>query len=173
MSSFPPKKWEVRYLRDMQSLTCEAPGNEIHMAAYMALKPAGGEEGTFRFDLQGPNKLKVRFNIRDVLDSPQFDNMTAEAELDVGDQIRMDKNSCCSPWVDIVDLIRSQDFLVADADDNDVADNFLANLTQLKSELQASSNRGDMVGISLRWMLGTEGDSRRIILFAQVTEIIP
>ena len=56
MSSFPPKKWEVRFLRDMQTLACETvESGEISMV----VKPAGREEGSFRFVLAGPSKLKV------------------------------------------------------------------------------------------------------------------
>ena len=128
MSSFPPKKWEVRYLRDMQTLDCVNPEQGISMGAYMALKPAGGEEGSFRFVLAGPNKLKIRFKVSDVLNNPLFGGMFEEAELAIGDQIRIEKNSAGSAWVDVVELIRSQDYLVTDSDDNDVADKFLANL---------------------------------------------
>ena len=169
MSSFPPRQWEVRFVKDMQSMSCEASdGGEIQMAAFMALRPAGGEEGCFRFDLQGPNKLKIRFEVKDVLNSPLFNNMIAEAELDVGDQIRMEKNSCCSPWMDLPDLVRSQDFLITDSEDNDKADDFLQNLELFKNQLDKSSGRGAMTGLSLRWMLGTLPDRPRVILFAQV-----
>ena len=101
----------------------------------MALKLAGGEEGSFRFVLAGPNKLKIRFEISDVLNNPLFEGMFAEAELAIGDQIRMEKNSAGSAWVDIVDLIRSQDYLVTDSDDHDVANEFLASLEKCKKEL--------------------------------------
>ena len=156
MSSFPPQqKWEVRFLQDIQTLACETsePG-EISMAAYIALKPEGGEEGSFRFVLAGISKLKIRFNISDNLNSPLFEGMIAEAELAVGDQIRLDKNSACSAYMDVVELIRSQDYLVTDSDDNDVADEFLANLEKCRKDLD-KKGQGDMLGISIRWTLGT------------------
>ena len=85
MSSFPPSRWEVRFVKDMLSMSCETPDrDEIWMAAFMALRPAGTEEGCFRFNLAGPSKLKVCFNMKEVLNSPLFDNMVAEAELNVG-----------------------------------------------------------------------------------------
>ena len=169
MSSFPPSRWKVRFVKDMSSMSCETPDkDEIQMAAYMALRPAGTEEGCFRFDLAGPRKLKVHFDVKEVLNSPLFENMVAEAELNVGDQIRMEKNSCCSAWVDIVDLVRSQDFLITDSDNNDVMEDFLHSLDLLKIQIEKSSNCGHMVGISLRWMLGTLPDSGRVILFTQV-----
>ena len=171
MSSFPPKKWEVRYLRDMQTLDCVSLDQGISMSAYMALKPAGGEEGSFRFVLAGPNKLKIRFEVSDVLNNPLFGGMFAEAELAIGDQIRIEKNSAGSAWVDVVELIRSQDYLVTDSDDNDVADEFLANLEKCKKELD-KKDHGQILGISIRWILGTLPDSTRVLLFAQVMRIV-
>ena len=137
MSSFPPKKWEVRYLKDMETLTCEAPGpGEIGMAAFLAVKPSGIEEGNFRFALAGPDKLKIRFKLTDVIDSRLFEGMFAEAELSVGDQIQFTKNTVCSEWSDIVELVNSQDYMITDNDDDDVSEAFLTALEQHKSDLK-------------------------------------
>ena len=64
MSSFPPRKWEVRFLRDMHSMACSDPKgeDEIKMEAFMAVKPSGGQEGSFRFVLSGNNPVKLKFN---------------------------------------------------------------------------------------------------------------
>ena len=171
MSSFPPKRWEVRFLKDMASLTCEAPGpGELGLAAYLAVKPAGIEEGNFRFALAGPDKLKLRFKITDVINSRLFEGMFAEAELSVGDQIQFEKNTVCSDWFDIVELVNSQDYMITDNDDNDVSEDFLTALEQHKSDLLKQSKKGDQAGICMRWMLGTKGDSTNILLPAQVND---
>ena len=49
MSSFPPKKWDVRFLADMDSLDCTPmeDGN-LTMEAYIAVRPSGGKEGIFK-----------------------------------------------------------------------------------------------------------------------------
>ena len=169
MSSFPPKKWEVRYLKDMETLTCEAPGpGEIGMAAFLAVKPSGIEEGNFRFALAGPDKLKIRFKLTDVIDSRLFEGMFAEAELSVGDQIQFTKNTVCSEWSDIVELVNSQDYMITDNDDDDVSEAFLTALEQHKADLLQQSKRGELAGICMRWMLGTRGTSTDILLLAQV-----
>ena len=168
MSSFPPRQWVVRYLRDMETLTCEPAESGISMAALLAVRPAPGEEGNFRFAMAGPDKLKLKFSIRDILNSPQFDGMSAEAELDIGDQIQFDKNSVSSPWVDVVDLVRSQDFMITNREDEDVSEEFLTGMTKYKDDLLKKSGRADLAGISIRWVLGLRGDSKRVILFAQV-----
>ena len=41
-------------------------------------------------------------------------------------------------------------------------------MDQLKIEVEARSKSSHMVGISLRWMLGTLPDNPRVILIAQV-----
>ena len=168
MSSFPPRQWVVRYLRDMETLTCEPAESGISMAALLAVRPAPGEEGNFRFAMAGPDKLKLKFSIRDILNSPQFDGMNAEAELDIGDQVQFDKNSVSSPWVDVVDLVRSQDFMITNREDEDVSEEFLTGMTKYKDDLLKKSGRADLAGISIRWVLGLRGDSKRVILFAQV-----
>ena len=49
-----------------------------------------------------------------------------------------------------------------------MAEDFLHNLDLLKAQLEKSSGKGSMVGISLRWILGMNPDNPRIILFTQV-----
>ena len=172
MSSFPPANWEVRFLRDMPSLAVEVEDSSMpSMAAYMALRPAGGQEGNFRFVLAGPSKIRVRFAITDLLDSPLFEGMVAESELEIGDQIRMENNSTCSAWTDIVELVRSQDYMITDGEDNDVAEDFLMGLDQYKAELLKNTGKTERAGICLRWMLGLRGQCTDILLMAQVRKL--
>ena len=73
MSTFPPSKWRVRYLKDMQNLACEAvEEEEISMAAYLAVRPSDGEEGAYRFVLHGPDKIKLKFPVGKLLPSNLF-----------------------------------------------------------------------------------------------------
>ena len=169
MSSFPPSRWEVRYLKDMMSLSCTArEDGEISMAAYMAVKPCAGEEGSFRFALAGPDKVKLRFVIQEVLPGPQFTGMVAEAELGVGDQIQLEKNSVCGVWLDLVELVRSQDILIVNSEDDDTTDVFLNAMDNYKKELLSKTGKADMAGISFRWILGTFKDDTNLTLIAQV-----
>ena len=47
MSAFPPNKWDVRFLQDMDTLEC-APREDggLAMEAYIAVRPAGVRKGT-------------------------------------------------------------------------------------------------------------------------------
>ena len=88
MSSFLPKQWAVRFLHDMDKLQCTdhtEPG--INMETLLAARPAKGEEGTFRFVLTGPEKVKLLFPVNKVLASGLFAGMVAEAEVDIRDHI--------------------------------------------------------------------------------------
>ena len=82
MSSYPPSKWKVRYLKDMQTLACESTEEDaISMAAYLAVRPSDGEEGSFRFVLHGPDNIKLKFPANRLLPSELFADMFIEAEL--------------------------------------------------------------------------------------------
>ena len=169
MSSFPPKRWNVRYLKDMASLSCEpSDDNEVSMEAFMAVRPSSGQEGNFRFTLAGPSKLPIQFDVSDLLKSDLFRDMTVEAELDIADNIRMELNSVCSEWVDIVELVRSQDISIVGKKREDRGDEFLTSIDSLKKDLMEETGRTEKAGICLRWVLGTVMDSREVILMAQV-----
>ena len=170
MSSFPPRKWEVRFLRDMSSMACSDPegDGEIKMEAFMAVKPSGGQEGSFRFVLAGNKPVKLRFNVESVIPSKLFGGMVAEGELKIGDQIEMDKNSVCSKWMDIVALVQSQDISISNGLGEDAADAFLAAMEQYKKKLRSETGSVACAGISLRWLLGTVVEDKQIFLLAQV-----
>ena len=170
MSRFPPSKWRVRYLKDMKSLACEAAEEDgVSMAAYMAVKPSEGEEGTFRFALHGPDAIKLKFAVNKVLPSGLFNNMFVEAEMVVGDHIKLDNNTVCSDWLDVVELVKAQDVLVVNDNDDDVGAEFLMAMESNKKDLIETTGKADNVGICLRWSLGTMGADTRIRLIAQVS----
>ena len=127
MSSFPPKRWDVRFTSDMNTLTVAfgSGGPNIKMEAFMAVKPASGEEGSFRFVLEGPEKISLKFNVQAVLPSGLFSSMVADAELHVGEHIKMQKNSCCSEWMDVAELVKSQDIRISNGLGEDVGEVFL------------------------------------------------
>ena len=95
--------------------------------------------------------------------------MFIEAELAIGDQIKMERNSVCSAWVDIVELVRSQDVLVVDNNDDNIATEFLAAIDGYRRDLVENKGKADKAGICIRWVLGTLGEDTRIVLIAQVS----
>ena len=170
MSSFPPKQWDVRFLKDMENLQCGLQDEGgLSMEAFVAVRPAGGQEGDFRFALAGPEKLKLSFAINRVLPDPVFANMVAELELVPGDQIKLEKNSVATTWWDLEDLVESQDVVVTDGKGAEVGDQFLAAVGHNKELAQQAMDRR---GICIRWMLGTRTGSKQIMLMALVRIIL-
>jgi len=133
MSGFPPKKWHVRTLKDMDTMEgTSGESDDISMEALMAIKPAEGEEGAFRFVLAGPDKVKLHFPISDILQDFIFSEMYIKAEMHIGQQILMEKNSVCSKWMDLVDLVNSQDVEVVDKNGADVSETFMEAMDNYK-----------------------------------------
>jgi len=74
----------------------------------------------------------------------------------------IDKNSSCSPWLDIIELIQAQDADVVDSDGKLVNEHFL----QLVEEYQ-NAHPDRPVGICWRWVLGVKEGSTDILLLTQ------
>ena len=88
MSSFPPDQWQVRYLKDMDSLEgTQHADRAVSLEALMAIKPADGEEGSFRFTLAGTDHIKLRINVQDILGRDIFKDMYLEVQLELGTQV--------------------------------------------------------------------------------------
>ena len=108
MTTFPPNTWDVRFLADFDNLRCTIMADSgITLEALLAVRPAAGREGSFRLLLAGPEKIKLRFNINTVLPSGLFAGMVAEAEVDVGEHIQIERNSISSKWQDVGKLVQS------------------------------------------------------------------
>ena len=163
MSSFPPKRWRVRYLQDMDSIMGTTKEDEpISLEAYMAVQPSGGEEGAFRFVLTGREHLQVRIAVNAILPEKCFENMWISMQLEIGTQIRLERNSVASKWVDIVELVNAQDADVTDQEGEEVNERFIEAIESRKKE--APEERS---GIVMRWLLGTFGEEQDIFLIAQ------
>ena len=169
MSAFPPNKLDVCHLQDMDNLEC-TPREDggLAMEAYIAARPTGGKEGKFKMVLGGNKKLKVSFAVSKLLPSYAFNNMVFDVKLWSGAEIKFEKNSVCSEWWDMVELVSSQDVIVTDAKGADKGNAFLTALQQYKTELLEKTGSSEKAGICLRWILGTRPGSRHVVLCAQV-----
>ena len=95
MSSFPPKQWQVRYLVDLDTLAGTVHEDRpISLEALLAVRPSGGEEGSFRFTLAGPGHLKMRIPVTDVLQEEAFKNMYLDIQMELGTQVRYTRGKC-------------------------------------------------------------------------------
>ena len=217
MSSFPPTAWEVRYLRDMDSMEATRhEDREVSMEALMAVRPANGEEGAFRLTLAGADHIKIRISVYEILEHEAFRDAYLDIQLELGTQvnntinkkhtyyrhkytlflqIRLEKNSVCSKWEDMVALVMSQDVDVVtrEGDVEGMSERFLEAMETFRKtatkersgkpqKIQNSTNQtiqrytykmhsitfSLQLGISMRWLLGTYGDEQEVYLIAQV-----
>ena len=127
MSKFPPNSWEVRPVADFETLTVPAPaGSKYHLQALLIGKPVfGGREGQFRFLVSGNDHYNISMEVAKVLDDPSFSNMTITCQLALGSQIELGLNSSCSRWVDVIELVESQDADVFNSEGESVLEEFL------------------------------------------------
>ena len=164
MSSFPPERWEVRFLKDMDSMEATAVEDKpVSMEALVAVRPADGEEGAFRFILAGSEHIRLSIRVSEILPGPAFADATLELQMELGTQIQMEKNSTCSRWVDLCELVHAQDLEVSNSKGEDISEAFLRDMAAYRKT--ASRERS---GLSLRWLLGTYDDEQAIFLIAQL-----
>ena len=89
MSSFPPDRWEVRFLQDMETMEGTAHDDKlVSMEALLAIRPAEGEEGSFRFTLAGTEHIKLRINVEEILTDPAFKDTFLELQMELGTQVQ-------------------------------------------------------------------------------------
>lgn len=88
MSSFPPSKWEVRFLKDLDTLEgTPLEEEQVSLDALLAVRPAQGEEGSFRFAISGDAAIQLNLDPEELLQDARFNNMTIHLEMKPGEQV--------------------------------------------------------------------------------------
>ena len=89
MSSFPPRNWETRFMKDMDTYAPATPLNcKRFMAALLAVRPAEGSEGQFRFTLGGPELLVTKFTPASIMGPQAPEDIEILGEFTPGVQVR-------------------------------------------------------------------------------------
>jgi len=163
MASFPPNSWEVRPLEDMAAMEGSPQTEDTFcLQTLLAVPPAAGEEGSYRFLVSGRDHLSIEMPVTSVIGDPRFKDLTITAQFQPGTQVTIDANSSCSAWADVVDLIRSQDVDVLDSAGKLAGDEF----NRLIEEYQ-NSKPAVPAGICWRWVLGLRDNPRDTYLMLQ------
>jgi hypothetical protein len=98
--------------------------------------------------LGGTEHLNVRVPATNVLPIPKMEPFEFSGQFKPGTQISLQKNSTCSLWLDLVDLVSSQDL---DRVGEDESEAFLVAIAGVKDTLI-------IAGISWQWMLAAKTD---------------
>jgi hypothetical protein len=97
-------------------------------------RPASGLEGCFKFRLSGTENVAVKVPVNLVLPHESLAGLELHGQFLPGHHIALTPNSTCSPWVDIEDLINSQDVDVYDQAGQPCHDRVLDLLTEARAE---------------------------------------
>jgi hypothetical protein len=110
--------------------------------------------------LGGTEHLNVRVPATNILPIPEMEPFEFSGQFKPGTQVSLQKNSSCSAWLDLVDLVSSQDVEVLDRAGEDATDSFLNAMAGVKETLNTA-------GISWRWMLAAKPDGSGVELQLQ------
>jgi len=163
MAAYPPKAWEVRHIEDMANMEASLQTEDTYsVQALLAIPPAEGEEGSYRFLVAGRDHLSIEVPVTNIIRDSRFSDLTITAQFQPGVQVAIDANSSCSPWTDVVDMVRAQDVDVLDSEGKLAGDTFC----RLIEEYQ-NSKPAVPAGICWRWILGLKDNPKDIYLMLQ------
>jgi len=72
MSAFPPEKWEVRHLQEMDKYK-PAFSSCLTLTPLLAVRPSASCEGDFTFLISGSEPFSVKIKASDILPVEGFD----------------------------------------------------------------------------------------------------
>jgi hypothetical protein len=130
------------------------------LCSFYTFRPAGGKEGQFRILLSGTDHINVSIPATSILPIPEMEMYTIVGQFKPGTQACLRKNSACSAWVDVGDLVASQDVDIHNPDGQDTHEAFLETLADVKATLATA-------GLSWRWMLVASADAKGVELQLQ------
>jgi len=163
MATYPPRTWEIRPLEDMSTMEGSPQTDDTFgVQILLAVPPAAGEEGSYKFLVSGRDHLTVEVPVNTIIKDPRFQGLAIHAQFQPGTQVIIDRNSSCSPWMDVVELVRSQDVDIVDSTGKLAGDRFI----ELIQEYQ-NARPAIQAGISLRWVLGLKDSPKDIYLLLQ------
>jgi hypothetical protein len=166
MSSFPPTNWEVRYLQDMETFTADPGNSKLSLAALLAVKPAGVQEGNFRLVLTSTEDINVRLPVTDFIPHKAMEGFTVVGQFQPEGQIIMQLNSTATSWVDFRELVAAQDIDILDESGE------LASEALLRAMDQHKSGRASL-GASWRWMAAVADNGSSLELQLQALPCNP
>jgi hypothetical protein len=117
-------------------------------------------EGQYRLVLGGTEHVNVHIRATDILPIPELEPYEILGQFKPGVQLTLRKNSTCSAWIDVVELVSSQDLDIQGPDGEDAHVRFLETMADAKETLPT-------IGLSWRWMLAAKPDGTGVELQLQ------
>jgi len=149
MAKFPPTNWSIKPLQEMGAFTINSKQNDLLIAALVAAEPSGEAQGSFQLVLGGMKSIDFSVPMVDVIPHPAFMNMELAAQLQPGINTHPRPNSTVTDWMDLKDLVASQDMEVVDGEGENVTEEFLKLLEK------------NQEGAALRWAISATSDPEK------------
>jgi hypothetical protein len=102
--------------------------------------------------LGGSEHINVRFPAVAILPIPEMEQFEISGQFKPSSQIIIQQNSTCSKWLDLTELVLSNDLDVSYANGEDAHEAFVAAVAEAQTALET-------VGLSCRWMVAARNDN--------------
>jgi hypothetical protein len=158
MTMFNFEQLDIRDIADYEKYA-PAVYSKPALQALLKVEPASGAGGEFKMVLTGKEHVDVAMNLNEILPLEGFKDLTVIGRFQLGAQVQLQPNSCASRWMDVIELIQSQDLEVIDKDNKVVSEEFLAKLEALHEKEEDAT-----LGMSWRWMVVVKLDTKRLEL---------
>jgi len=90
MVSYPPTMWEVRSLEDMDNMEgSPQTDSDFSFQVFLAVPPAEGKEGSFKFELTGRDHLMMEVPVSSILKDERFRGLAIHTQLQLGNQVNL------------------------------------------------------------------------------------
>ena len=153
--SYLPEQWEVANLKDLYAyddLATPVDG-KLWLAAQLAVNPSPGEEGYYRLVVLGTTQLEVKAEASTIIPSEKLEGYWLYGQFEPSKIVHFANNCCVTAWIDVRELVASQDLDVYDADGAAANEAFLEALDNARKATPS-------LGAAWRWAINVNASSK-------------
>jgi hypothetical protein len=99
----------------------------------------------------GSESVNVRFPAVAILPIPEMEKFEVSGQFKPDTQIDIPRNSTCTKWLDLTDLVLSNDLDITGPEGEDFHEEFVEAVKEAQKTLES-------VGLSCRWMIAAKND---------------
>ncbi len=153
--SYLPEEWVVSNLKDLYSYDDLATPVEgkLWLTAQLAVNPSPGEEGYYRLVVLGTTQLEVKVEANTVIPDEALCGFWLYGQFEASKIVRFANNTCVTAWMDLRELVASQDLDVYDPEGNAATETFL-------EALDTARKTSPSLGAAWRWAITVDPVSK-------------
>ena len=149
MTTYLPEDWTVANIKDLQLYEdlAKPVDGKMWLAAQLAVSPSPGDEGYFRLVVLGNPLLEVKVEASQLIPDEGPSGFWLYGQFDPSKVVRLANNSCVTAWMDLRELVASQDLDVYDPEGSSVTEEFLEALDKARKD-------NPTLGAAWHWDIG-------------------